>query len=105
MAKAPTIEVPLPEGVQPSKLDLELLKKATFQAIVTLRTEGGREWEEVLRQLERDGLERALGGLRRACGTARRGDASTQQASGKTLDGTFAELAQLARLDMVGHCP
>jgi hypothetical protein len=101
MGKAPTIEVPLPEGVQPSKLDLELLK-ATFQAIVTLRTEGGREWEEVLCQLERDGWNVHWGLCWHA--EARRGD-DYEQASGKTLDGTFAELAQLARLDMVGHCP
>lgn len=101
MPRAATIEVPLPEGAQPSKLDLELLK-ATFQAIVTLRTEGGREWEEVLRQLERDGWSVHWGLCWHA--QARRGE-DYEQASGKTLDETFSELAQLARLDMVGRCP
>jgi hypothetical protein len=101
MAKEQTIEVPLPEGVQPSKLDLELLK-ATFQAIVTLRTERGREWEQVLCQLERDGWSVHWGQCWHA--EARRGE-DFEQASGKTLDAVFAELAQLARLDMVGHCP
>ena len=35
---------------------------------------------------------------------AKKGD-DYEQVSGKTLDETFAQLAQLARLDMVGHCP
>ena len=101
MARTDTIEVPLPEGVHPSKLDLELLK-ATFQAIVTLRTEGGKEWEQVLCQLERDGWSVRWGLCWHA--EAKRGE-DFETASGKTLDATFTELAQLARLDMVGHCP
>ncbi len=101
MAKAQTIEVPLPEGVSPSRLDVELLK-ATFQAIVTLRTEGGQEWEEVVGQLERDGWSVQWGVCWPA--EARRGE-DYEKANGRTLGATLAELAQLARLDMVGHCP
>jgi hypothetical protein len=101
MAGAATIQVSLPEGVKPSRLDLELLK-ATFQAIVTLRIGGGREWEQTLCQLERDGWNVQWGLCWHA--EAKRGD-DYEQANGRTLDGAFAELAQLARLDMVGHCP
>ena len=95
------VGVPLPEGVQPTRLDEELLK-AAFQAIVTLRYEASCDWERALRQLKDDGWSVEWGLTWHA--QARRGD-DFEQASGRTLDGTFAELAQLARLDMVGHCP
>jgi hypothetical protein len=102
MAQAATsIEVPLPKDVQPSRLDLELLR-ATFQAMVALRLEGGREWQEVLCQLERDGWTVNWGLCWHA--EAKRGE-DYEKVSGRTLDVTFSELAQLARLDMVGHCP
>ncbi len=101
MARASSIEVPLPTGVDPTRLDVELLK-AAFSAIVTLRYEASREWEAALHQLEGDGWSVHWGLTWHA--EARKGD-DYEQASGRTLDETFAELAQLARLDMVGHCP
>jgi hypothetical protein len=101
MARASSIEVPLPTGFDPTRLDLELLK-AAFSAIVTLRCETSRDWEDALHQLEADGWRVHWGLTWHA--DARKGD-DYEQASGKTLDETFAELAQLARLDMVGHCP
>lgn len=101
MEKATSVEVPLPKGTVPSRLDIELLR-ATFQAMVTLRLEGSRQWEEVLCQLEHDGWSVNWGLCWHA--EARRGG-DYEQANGRTLDDTFSELAQLARLDMVGHCP
>ncbi len=101
MAKVGTIEVPLPEGIVPSALDVELLK-ATMRALVTLRTESGHRWEVALRELERDGWAVEWGLCWHA--EAKRGD-DCEHAHGRTLDATFTELAQLARLDMVGHCP
>ncbi len=101
MARASTIEVPLPTGVDPTHLDVELLK-AAFSSIVTLRYEASSEWEAALHQLEADGWRVHWGLTWHA--EARRDD-DYEQASGRTLDETFAQLAQLARLDMVGHCP
>jgi len=101
MARASSIEVPLPTGIEPTRLDVELLK-AAFSAIVTLRYEASSEWEAALHQLEGDGWSVHWGLTWHA--EARKGD-DYEQASGRTLDETFAELAQLARLDMVGHCP
>jgi hypothetical protein len=101
MARAGIIEVALPEGVCPSTLDVELLK-ATFQALAALRTEGGRRWAEILGELERDGWA-VQWGLCWHAEAKREGD--FERAQGRTLDQTFTELAQLARLDAVGHCP
>ncbi len=101
MARASCIEVPLPAGVAPTRLDVELLK-AALSAIVTLRAEASGEWEAALHQLEGDGW-RVHWGL--TWHAEARKDDDYEQASGRTLDETFAQLAQLARLDMVGHCP
>ena len=101
MAGSSSIAVPLPTGVEPTRLDLELLK-AAFSAIVTLRYETSTDWEATLHQLEADGWRVHWGLTWHA--EAKRGD-DYEQVSGKTLDETFAQLAQLARLDMVGHCP
>ena len=101
MARASSIEVPLPTGVEATRLDVELLK-AAFSAIVTLRYEASGEWEEALHQLQGDGWRVHWGLTWHA--EARKGD-DYEEASGRTLDETFAHLAQLARLDMVGHCP
>ena len=101
MTGQPTIEVPLPRDVQPTTLDVELLK-ATFQAIVTLRYECSRNWEATLRQLESDGWSVHWGLTWHAA--ARRGN-DYEEASGKTLDETFVQLQQLARLDRAPHWP
>lgn len=101
MAKPDTITVPLPPGSRPTRLDQELLR-ATFEAIVALRFETGREWEEALHTLEQDGWEVRWGLTWHA--DARRGE-DFEQASGRTLDETFNELAQLTHLDTVCHVP
>jgi hypothetical protein len=101
MARAGIIEVALPEGIHVSPLDVEVLK-ATFQALAALRTEAGGEWAKVLGELERDGWA-VQWGLCWHAEAKRAGD--FEHAHGKTLDETFSELSQLARLDAVGHCP
>lgn len=96
-----TVEVPLPESVTLNEVDLELLK-ASFQALVALRCEKGREWQDLLGQLRDDGWTVRWGLAWRA--EAKRGE-DYEEATGPTLDRAFAELAQLARADMVGHAP
>lgn len=95
------VEVPLPESVALNDVDLELLK-ASFQALVALRCERGREWEGLLRELKAEGWTVRWGLTWRA--EAKRGE-DYEEATGPTLDEALAGLAQLARLDMVGHVP
>jgi len=101
MTKPAVIEVALPEGLDASALDVALLK-ATVQALVVLRKERGGPWEQVVRDLERDGWTVEWGMCWHA--EAKRGT-DYERAHGRSLDATFAELAQLARLDTVCHCP
>jgi hypothetical protein len=96
-----TLEVPLPESVALNDVDLELLK-ASFQALVALRCEKGHEWEGLLWQLKEDGWTVRWGLTWRA--EAKRGE-DYEEATGPTLDEAFEGLAQLVRLDMVGHVP
>ena len=96
-----TLEVPLPESVALNDVDLELLK-ASFQALVALRCERGREWEGLLRELKEDGWTVRWGLTWRA--EAKRGE-DYEEATGPTLDDALIGLAQLVRLDMVGHAP
>src|SRR5512143_1245098 len=94
-----TLEVPLPESVALNDADLELLK-ASFQALVALRCEKGRTWEDTLRQMKEDGWTVRWGLTWRA--EAKRGE-DYEEATGPTLDEALAGVAQLTRLDMVGH--
>ncbi len=96
-----TLEVPLPESVALNDVDLELLK-ASFQTLVALRCERGREWEVLLRELKEDGWTVRWGLTWRA--EAKRGE-DYEEATGPTLDDALAGVAQLVRLDMVGHVP
>jgi hypothetical protein len=96
-----TLEVPLPESVALNDADLELLK-ASFQALVALRCEKGRAWEDTLRQMKEDGWTVRWGLTWRA--EAKRGE-DYEEATGPTLDEALAGVAQLTRLDMVGHVP
>jgi hypothetical protein len=101
MATRQVIEVPLPEGVEPTSEDLALLE-GTFQAIVGLRYEGGREWEKIARRLEEDGwtVHCHLGWI----AEARRGRDS-EEAVGRTRAEAFAQLAELTQLDTVAGPP
>ncbi len=95
------LEVPIPDGARLGPDDLELLK-ATFQALVSLRAERDRRWELTLKQLEDDGWRVRWGLTWRA--EAKRGE-DYEEATGTTLDEALAGVAQLARVDMVGHVP
>jgi hypothetical protein len=88
------IEVPLPEGADPTAEDLELLQR-TLQAVVELRYER-RDWEPAARRLESDGWEVRcrLGWI----AEARRGR-EFEQAFGATRGQAFAELTTLTEMD------
>jgi hypothetical protein len=101
MAPTRTIEIPLPEGIQPTRRDLELLK-ATFQAIASLRCECGCDWENILHQLQSNGWQVHWGLTWIA--EAKRGE-DFEQVRGATLDEAFAELAENTRIAEVGGCP
>jgi hypothetical protein len=101
MAATRTIEIPLPEGLEPSPHDLALLR-VTFQAIASLRCECGCDWEHVLHRLEQDGWKVTWGLTWTA--EAKRGD-DYEQVRGATLDELFGELAEATRLTEVGGCP
>lgn len=96
-----TLEVPIPDNLKLDGLDLELLK-ATFQALAALRGEKDRRWELTLKQLEDDGWKVKWGLAWRA--EAKRGS-DYEEATGATLEEALSGVAQLARLDMVGHVP
>ncbi len=95
------LEVPLPDGVRLDGDDVELLK-AAFQALVSLRAEKDRRWELTRKQLEDDGWSVRWGLTWRA--EVKRGE-DYEEATGPTLDEALAGVAQLARVDMVGHVP
>jgi hypothetical protein len=101
MASRGVIEVPLPNGIEPTAIDLELLK-ATFQAIVTLRYECMADREECLKRLQSDGW--AVNWGLTWVAEARRGEVY-EQASGKTVEDALAELYQMTRLNMLSGCP
>jgi hypothetical protein len=95
MARKRAIEVPLPEGIEPTPEDLELLE-ITLQAIMSLRHEGRREREETLRRLESDGWDVAcrLGWI----AEARRGR-ECERAFAGTRDEALSELQTLTAMD------
>jgi len=101
MATANTIEIPLPDGMQPTGLDLELIK-ATFQAIASLRCECGRDWEKIVHRLESDGW--AVKWKLTWIAEAKRGD-NFECVSGSTLDEAFAELHEHTHMATIPVCP
>jgi hypothetical protein len=101
MAAREMIEIPLPDGIEPTSMDRELLK-ATFQAIVTLRYECKAEREACLKKLESDGW--AVNWGLTWVAEARRGEVY-EQAAGKTVETALAELYQMTRLNMLSGCP
>jgi hypothetical protein len=101
MLATQAIEIPLPEGVEPSGDDLALLE-ALCTTIVGLRYAGSHAWEETARKLESAGWQVHWGLTWRA--EARRAG-HIEQADGRTRDEAFSELWQLTRLDEVDGCP
>ena len=100
MAGKRVIEVALPEGVEPTAEDRELLE-TTLQAIVSLRHEGRRELQETLHALESDGwsVHCRVGWI----AEARRGRES-EQAFGATRERALAELHTLTAMDEREGC-
>lgn len=96
MAEKRVIEVPLPEGVEPTSDERRRLE-AMFRAILELRYEGS-DGQTVVRRLEEAGwsVRWELGWI----AEARRGR-EFERASGRTRGEALAELETLAKLDMV----
>lgn len=95
------IEVPLPEGVEPTAGDVALLE-ALCGTIVGLRYPGSHRWEEMERKLENAGW-RVRWGLTWFAEARREGH--IEQVTGRTRDEALDELWQLTRLDEVDGCP
>jgi len=95
------VQVTLPEGVEPTPIERELVR-ATLSATGTLRRDIVSEWEEAQRQLEAGGWKVRWSLAWRVA--AKRGH-DFEEASGETLDEAFRQLVQLTRLDEVGHLP
>jgi hypothetical protein len=92
-----TIEVRLPAKAKVSQEDRELLD-ATFQAIVSLRFQGGHTWQQVERLLLAHGWD--VRSRLMWVAEARRGRES-EQAVGRTKDEAYDQLQQLTKLDEV----
>jgi hypothetical protein len=95
------IEVPIPDGVDPKRDDLELLK-AFFQAVTALRVSQGRDWLAKVSELEKDGWTVRWGLVWQA--EVKRGE-EYEQATGATLDEALSGVAQLAAAEFAGHVP
>jgi hypothetical protein len=96
-----TIEITLPHVAGLTEFDLELMK-ATFLALMSLRRECGKEWKNILQELEEDGWKVAWRLSWQA--EARRGR-DVEEAAASTLDEAFDRLRQLTRLDSPILCP
>ncbi len=99
--KTMNVEVTLPEGVEPTPIERELVR-ATLSTTGALRRDLVSEWEEAQRQLEAGGWKVRWGLAWRVA--AKRGN-DYEEATGETLDEAFQQLVQLTRLDDVGHLP
>jgi hypothetical protein len=101
MAAARILEVPLPDGINPTGIDLELLK-ATFQAIASLRCECDCNWKEITEHLETEGWKVHWGLTWVA--EAHRGE-DYEEARGRTMDEALTQLHQATHLATAGGCP
>jgi hypothetical protein len=95
------IEIPLPEGAEPSADERELLEELC-RAIVGLRFEGHEPWRTTAEQMECSGWEVHwhVGWIAEA-----RRETHYERAAGRTLDEAFAELQQMVQIDQVEGCP
>ena len=94
-------EVPIPDGVDPKRDDLELLK-AFFQAVTALRVSQGRDWLAKVKELEVDGWTVRWGLVWRA-EVKRAGE--YEDATGATLDEALDAVSQMAAAEFAGHVP
>jgi len=95
------IEVPIPDGVDPKRDDLELLK-AFFQAVTALRVSQGRDWLAKVNALEADGWTVRWGLVWQA--EVKRGE-EYESATGATLDDALGGVAQMVAAEFAGHVP
>ena len=95
------LEVPIPDGIDPKRDDLELLK-AFFQAVTALRVSQGRDWLAKVSALEADGWTVRWGLVWRA--EVKRGE-EYENATGATLDEALDAVAQMAAAEFAGHVP
>jgi hypothetical protein len=95
------LEVPIPEGLDPKRDDLELLK-AFFQAVTALRVSQGRDWLGKVDGLEKDGWTVRWGLVWRA--EVKRGE-EYEDATGTTLDEALGAVAQMVAAEFAGHVP
>lgn len=96
-----TIHVPLPADADATPEDLEMLG-ATFRAIVTIRFQGGRGWEETERLLLSQGW--AVRSQLMWVAEARRGW-DIEQGVGATKEEAYERLQQLTKLDELTGVP
>ena len=95
------VEIPIPEGVELSEDQRELLE-ASLQAIVSLHCEDGGRHEAMRRKLVAGGwsVKTALAW----CAEARRGH-DLERGFGRTRDEAFEELCSLVAFDQAGEGP
>lgn len=94
-------EVPIPDGVDPKRDDLELLK-AFFQAVTALRVSQGRDWLARVSALERQGWAVRWGLVWKA--EVKRGE-EYEDATGATLDEALDAVSQMVAAEFAGHVP
>lgn len=101
MVATQAIEIPLPEGAEPSADERELLEDLC-RTIVGLRYEGQEAWRATVERLDCLGWEVHwhVGWIAEA-----RRKGYLERGVGRTLDEAFAELQQMAQLDEVEGCP
>jgi len=101
MQCAETRGIPLPEGIELSEFDRELVA-AIAQTIAGSRHEAVHPWRESARRLEAAGWKVDW---RIAWVAEARKGATHEQAVGHTLDEAYAQLWDLTLLDAVEGCP
>ncbi len=99
MATGQTIQISVPAEM--STTGVELLK-ATMEAIVALRCDCSRNWNGVLRELEREGWHCTW--HLHWVAEAKRG-LEYERTMGANLDETFESLKQMTHLHLVENCP
>jgi len=95
------IEIPLPDGVQASTAEVELLK-VTFQAFLRLRCADCERQKELMQGIEECGWKVHCGLSWVA--EARRGS-DYEQATGETMDDALSSLYHLTRMAKLEGCP
>lgn len=101
MCAGEKIEIPLPDGIEPTPADLELMK-ATCESVVSIYLDKNREWFDDLRHLEQEDWQ-ITWGLQWSV-EARKGRC-TESVTAPSIDEAFQRLRNLARLHKIEGCP